>query len=125
MSEIEIKGRPVPFARPGRRADGRRYTPKAYAGWKRLAASTMSLGLARRQIEKVETGPVKATIVVRSEGVTIELEPSARIRPKYVRGDLDNYLKAALDAAQDAGWISDDRQVVEIAVVFDPNGGNT
>lgn len=30
--------------------------------------------------------------------------------------DVDNYAKAALDAAQDAGWLADDHLVVELVV---------
>ena len=122
---ITIPTRPVPFARPGRRQDGRRYTPKKYDQWKRYAAATMRTEITRavgpRFDAELLSGPVMAVVYVHADRVEVELEPAARVRPKGLRGDLDNYTKAVLDAAQEAKWIDDDRQVVEILVRFENN----
>ena len=115
--KVVINGRPVPFARPGHR-DGRRFTPAAYKAWRGLASETM------RFVGKVPLleGPVSVRVMVDSDRVLVEaheLDPAAGWRrPKGVRGDLDNYVKAVLDAMQDAGWIIDDRQVFEINAEF-------
>lgn len=128
MSRIIVAGRPVPFARPGRTRDGRRYTPDRYRQWKISAVSHIRLGggprgtldLSRRP-EPIE-GPVSALVVVRGGELELELAPAGDLtaRPTGIRGDLDNYVKAALDAAQDSEWIADDRQVVSIVARFDP-----
>lgn len=73
-----------------------------------------------RLVSKVKPieGDVNATVVVSASRLTIDLRPAAGAGRPKVRGDLDNYVKAALDAAQDAGWIYDDRQVVQVAAWF-------
>ena len=107
-----ILGKPVPFARPGQTATGKRYTPARYREWKTAAAWQMK---GERHYDR----PVRIRIVVRNNRIEYEFAETEQTRPKGLRGDLDNYTKAVLDAAQDAGVIEDDRQVVSIEVMFD------
>ena len=74
------------------------------------------------------TDEVVAEVIVRPGSISIDLTPAVPSRPKGIRGDLDNYVKAALDACQAANlagggrsansWILDDRQVVAIEARF-------
>lgn len=112
MSYVEIPGFPIAFARPGQTPGGRRYTPASYAEWKQKAVAHMRLV---NRVPRIGIGPVRAVITVHSDMLAISLEATEEpTRPKGIRGDLDNYVKAALDAAQDAAWITDDRQVTQL-----------
>lgn len=109
---VEIPGMPIAFARPGQTPGGKRYTPEGYGDWKQKAVGYIRLV---GKPERIGIGPVHAVIRVHSNMLEISLESvESPIRPKGIRGDLDNYVKAALDAAQDARWITDDRQVTSI-----------
>lgn len=57
-----------------------------------------------------------ATIEDRGDGETFNL-PLYRGRPKGLRGDIDNYVKAVLDSSQGIVFV-DDRQVVGLVAVF-------
>ena len=117
---IRVDGLPIAFARPGRNRYGDRYTPRRYEEWKTLCAGSIKTQL--RSSDRMIEGPVRADIVVRSGSLTLEISALAdNTRPKGIRADLDNYVKAALDASQledGGGWIINDRQVVEIHARF-------
>ena len=132
---IFIPGRPVPYPRSSiNPRTGRRVTPRRYRDWLRSAAWTIQQSDLRRDLR----GPVRAHITVHTDGVDVEIVElpnigeEGRARPKHLRGDLDNYAKAVLDAAQfkiggGSGWIDDDRQVVRLWASFevdlyDPEG---
>ena len=128
---IKVEGRPVPFARPS--GKGKRYTPREYADWKQLAVEFMRLVY---RVPELGTEAVYADVVVGSAALWARLGPLADIkgfwapkgwgvRPTGVRGDLDNYVKATLDAAQDARWIADDRQVMVVRACFLDENGDT
>ena len=130
MTTVAITGKPVPFARPGVGKGGKRYTPRRYNDWKTMAVQFMRIVNTVPHL----TEPVSAVVGVYSDRLMVTISPIGSVgalnlieggamfsRPKGVRGDLDNYVKAVLDAAQDAQWIEDDRQVVAITAFF----GNT
>lgn len=122
---IEIPGVPVPFGRPvsvpDREHEGRtiRVNPQRYRGWRHYAADVLRLRSGRARY----TGEVAVTVDVYPDRVRVgiaELDRDDRRRPKHLRGDLDNYGKAVLDALQTSGVIVDDRQAAALTVVFHP-----
>lgn len=112
MKFVEVPGRPVPYSRV-RAGQGRLYLPERYRDYRRLLSDTFALTLPRLGDEMIEV-----EVEVGSEGVRVGVDTSEGSRPKYVRGDLDNYQKAVFDALEDADRISNDRQVVEARVRF-------
>lgn len=139
---VHIPGKPIPYPRSGG-SGARRYTPGPFRDWIELAAKAIA------ETEGVELGistPVAVEVVVSLSGVHVDLEILGRRggdststslwidlansapfeRPKGLRGDLDNYAKAVLDALQwrdenpiaPPGWIIDDRQVVVLVAWF-------
>jgi crossover junction endodeoxyribonuclease RusA len=110
-----VLGAPVACSRP--RVTGRRsYYPAAYDGWRRAAAV-----LLRAQHEGRD--PIQGPVTV--EVVAIHPRPRrcpAGLRAwwgpgrvvKATRPDIDNIVKAALDALDAAGVLADDGQVVRL-----------
>lgn len=85
MSEhrIIVHGRPVPKGRP--RFDprsGRAYTPKETAAWERTIKRTATLVSGGKRID----GEVSVDVLI--------------VHPDRRHGDVDNYVKAVLDACQ-------------------------
>ncbi len=110
-----VTGLPVGFART--RGDGPgRYNPTRYTLWKQ-AAGTIAQGV-RRGRPKLE-GPVGIELVVTAEGIVFEVWETAvsKARAKRLRGDLDNYAKALIDALQGVLY-DNDRQVETITARF-------
>lgn len=110
--ELWVPGRPVPAARP-RVANGHAYTPQRYRVWKSGAA-----GQIRSQTDAKFDGPVAVTVTVGAVGVAVGVEEVTLSRPKGVRGDVDNYVKAVLDAVVDSGVIGNDRAVQTVYGTF-------
>lgn len=108
---LVIPGRPVPASRP-RVSKGHAYYSKRYQEWKEQAAWQVCA------VGKRIDGAVKVTVVVRRDSIEIDVSPSAVQRPTGVRGDLDNLLKAVLDALVAGGMLADDSQVVELEARF-------
>lgn len=106
-----LPGRPVPFARTRGRG-AHRYTPERYRLWKQA----VGWHLLRAKVKPIE-GPVAVSMIVTPDGVDVDFRPVATTRPKGIRGDLDNYAKAVLDAAQGIAY-HDDRQVTAVSVAF-------
>ena len=110
-----VTGLPVGFART--RGDGAaRFNPSRYTLWK-TAAGTIAQGV-RRGRPKLE-GPVGIELVVTPEGIVFEVWETAvsKARGKRLRGDLDNYAKALIDALQGVLY-ENDRQVETITARF-------
>jgi len=116
MTRLWIPGRPVPAARP-RVAAGHAYTPAGYREWLEAAAwEVKAAGIDRR------TGPVTVNLVIHPTGIGIGLsEPPPPVGRGGLRGDLDNYIKAALDALTGGGAWEDDRQVSHLTARFSPH----
>lgn len=111
MIEAWIPGKPVPWQRTrnGRRTDER------YGAWKDLAAGVMLQ--ARMPDGKLE-GPVAARATVKPGGIAVVFYNVDYLeRPRGLRGDLDNYVKGVLDAANGVMY-GDDAQVSLIAAEF-------
>ena len=120
---VHLPGKPIPYPRSGTGPGGRRYTPGPFADWMQLAAKAIA---ETDGIELGIEGPVAVSITVTPAGYDVDLRPSTIERPKGLRGDIDNYEKAVLDALQwrddhplaPPGWILDDRQVVALGAWF-------
>jgi Holliday junction resolvase RusA-like endonuclease len=113
-----IPGHAVPFARP-RFAGRRGYNEPGYAAWKRAAALCIRAGAGVRAFAPLE--PVEVEIAVyaarparRPAHVPVAEWRGGGVAPRIGRSDLDNVVKAVLDAAVDSGVLPDDRQVVAI-----------
>jgi len=63
-------------------------------------------------------GPVGMRVVIHSEGVQVDVwELDGSYRPKYVQGDVDNYVKAISDGLNGHAYL-DDKQVHHVEVFF-------
>lgn len=123
---LEIPGRPVPYQRTRTGARGGRFDDPRYRDYKTLVRQITML-------ERFDPFPdgtqVSAEIVVSADALTVELVPweGERMRPKHIRGDLDNYVKAAMDSLQrngrhgfPAGPFDDDRNLIAVRARFRP-----
>ena len=123
---VFIGGDPVSAPRPRayRGAAGRAgvYMPQRYTQWKRSAALILRARWGHHE-------PIQTAVAVAVEVVIPrpQRRPSSGLGRMYWHpeedypapvgggwGDLDNYIKSALDALQDARIIRDDAQVVEL-----------
>ncbi len=112
---FEIPWRPVPFARTGTTPTGKRFNPARYRDWKTRTAGLMNLTRHGHTFD----GPVVLLLEVHADRVIAVFHDEPTVtRPTTLRGDLDNYTKAVLDAATDGHVIVDDRQVVAIVTTF-------
>lgn len=98
-----VEGKPVPKGRPRLGAGGHTYTPARTREWEN-AVSIAALGAALGREPWPAGEPLRARIEVRLAGYAA----AAR-----ARGDLDNYIKAVLDAMNGVIY-ADDAQVVVI-----------
>jgi len=107
-----IWGPPKPYTR-ARTKGNYVYLPGPYRQWRQQASAQL-----REQGTPLGSTPVAVTVTVEADRTTVMAEPVAPNRPKGVRGDLDNYVKAVLDALTDANIIDNDRQVVTLIAGF-------
>ena len=113
------KGRPRATVRGGH---ARVYTPSATANWEHFAAQELR---AAWEGKPQFTGVVECEIVAVFTRTAELLKLSKRHGYKYSTGrishtgkpDLDNIIKATLDAAEKAGVLTDDKQVSYITAV--------
>lgn len=111
MPEIRIRFdvQPFPKERPRATKQGRMYTPR-----KTVAYEKELRDLFTQQFP--EHTPISEPLEVKVELATDHIVIEADIaphKPKGMRGDLDNYVKAALDALNGVAW-EDDRQIVAL-----------
>ena len=117
---MRIPGMPRPYTRASSGRDKetgamRRFYIQPYKGWRHMAAE--AVGYQRRGVTHEE--PVIVIMVITNSGIDVEVTPAVGgVRPKGVYGDLDNYVKAVLDALEEGGWIANDRIVVGIDARF-------
>jgi len=90
--EFTFPGEPIPASRP-RLSRWGAFTPKRYAEYKRAFAKALR-GLA------MLTGDLKLTMCF--------------YRSNKRKVDIDNLMKATMDALQDAGVIENDAQIVDV-----------
>jgi Holliday junction resolvase RusA-like endonuclease len=69
------------------------------------------------QHPKELSGPVRVEMEVTAEGITVRLSHSMQKRPRGMRADLDNHVKAVLDVLSPQLY-DDDRQVTELSARF-------
>lgn len=117
MTAVVIPGMPIAYPRTTvSNTTGRRMTPTRYRHWLNAAG----VWIAAAGVDTID-GPTAADVVVYADRIELELRPTGEAgRPKGIRGDLDNYAKAVLDACQHGPrpWILDDRQIVALTARF-------
>jgi Holliday junction resolvase RusA-like endonuclease len=116
--EAIIPGQPYAWPRPDSRGRAR-FNPKGYAAWQKVAAEALAAQARWRSFP----GEVAITLVIHPDGVDVRAASLIRHdpqRPPALRGDLDNYAKAIIDAMQVAGVMGNDRQMVSLDVTFHP-----
>tara|TARA_R110002020_G_scaffold132420_5_gene295720 strand:+ start:27160 stop:27525 length:366 start_codon:yes stop_codon:yes gene_type:complete len=104
-----VEGRPVPKGRPRMSRKGRVYTPEA------------TKEAEQQYVDSVSDAPtfegsvyVELTFSKESTDIVITSKEDWK---SPLRGDLDNYIKLALDGIQKAGIIANDKQVVGVHAV--------
>lgn len=118
---VQIGGDPVPADRPRFDSRTRRtYTPPKYDKWKRDAAIICAAHWKEEPIYSAVAVLVEVTLPRPATKPRSPLHarfwhPSEDY-PIPLRGDADNYAKAALDALTQGRVIVDDRLVVELTV---------
>ena len=105
-----IPERPVPKGRPRMSRKGKVYTP------------TETVSAEKAYIEAVGDdhpvyeGAVRLELTFQEYSTSVVVTPVDDWHTK-LRGDIDNYIKLALDGIQRAGIIANDRQVVHVDAV--------
>ena len=116
MIIVHIPGVPVAKARPRMTRSGHVYTPTKSRSWESMAQQLMALAMRGKQrldgavhvgITVVLPVPPSWPAAKRAAALSGDTHPTSR-------PDIDNYIKAALDAANEIFW-ADDSQVVSIA----------
>jgi crossover junction endodeoxyribonuclease RusA len=97
---IQIKPRVKQRPRLGRR--GRVFTPEATLVHEAAIAEAWKKKFGRR---KPLEGPVKVTVDFDKHGMWIEVAPTEL--ESVLRGDIDNYMKAVLDALNGIAYVDD------------------
>lgn len=123
MTDITLLRTPVPFTRTGASRTGGRYTPARYRAWKdyfgweaRAAHDGDPWTCDVIALVNVAPDGVRARFLSGDHppGIGFDFGPG---RPTGVRGDLDNYVKAVLDASNGIVF-DDDRRVTVIIAGF-------
>jgi len=99
--------RPKVKERPRIRKDGRRYTPKT--------TSVYEAAVAECYTGPRFEGPVEISILLQKDSSTVTIRESDH-KPSPLRGDIDNYMKAIMDALNGVAYV-DDRQVLVVRAV--------
>ena len=107
--EFVVEGRPTPNGRPRMTRRGRVYTPKETIEAEELYVSAVP------EVEPFD-GPVQITLSFHKDKTYVKVA-SAGDWKSPLRGDIDNYIKLALDGIQRAGLIANDRQVMQVDAV--------
>ena len=103
---FRIEGVPRPASRPRVTRKGTFYS-KPYAEWKKGALEQYG-----GRVEHMFDGPLFVRVTVGADHLDIEVQEfDVSKRPKGVRGDVDNYVKAAMDFLQASKAIANDQQV--------------
>jgi len=111
LAFFRIEGAPIAKGRPRVTRSGHTYTPKRTRDWEKMAVVSMRAQNATLQALD-EPLRVECRFVFSRPKATPKRASSARL-PKPTRPDLDNLVKAVLDAGSKAGLYTDDARVVE------------
>ena len=103
----KVKQRPRTTTKNGRTWS---YTPKETAAFEAHVAEEYM----RQGYPKID-GPVSVNVILYDDSFSVWITPLGDAKSK-LRGDLDNYTKAILDALNGIAW-QDDKQVFELKVV--------
>lgn len=107
-----IPGPPITWGRPVD-TGGRRLNPARYRRWKSDAVIALQVAAGMRSF----AGEIDVDIILHPDRVEISIDETETRRPGTgIRGDVDNYAKAVLDAIQAAGVIANDRDVTVMTV---------
>jgi Holliday junction resolvase RusA-like endonuclease len=111
MAELvaQFNLKPFPKERPRATRAGVMYTPRKTRDYEKQI-----LELFKEQFPDHEpiVDPICVKVDVATESVIVSVYKRDH-KPKGMRGDLDNYVKAILDALNGAAW-EDDRQIVAL-----------
>lgn len=125
--ELWLPGDPIPAARP--RFDGRNrrtyYDGQArnYADWKTEQVLRLR-GSLRSHPFGGNDARYRVDYTVHPDGIRAEISLlDIRLRPVGLRGDWDNFAKAAGDVLEQAGIISNDGRIESGRLRFDPTPG--
>jgi Holliday junction resolvase RusA-like endonuclease len=97
---------------------GHAYNDRAYEKW-RSDVAWMIRGKNEPPALHISE-PVAVTVALEPRRLSLRVSPATSLRPKGLRGDIDNYAKAALDAMVESGLLADDRLVTTLGVSFLP-----
>lgn len=111
-----IEGQPKTWERTGSDRKGRRFNPRGYQTWKDRAAVRFASAAQLRRFP----GEVAVAIDLFPDRVDVQVsaieDADARRPGTGLRGDVDNYAKAVLDALQAAGTVPNDVKVADLRV---------
>jgi len=108
--EVIIPVRPVPKGRPRIGRGGHAFTPQRTRDYEAAVSAYMRAAMRGRS---PMVGPVCVTVTISKDGSVLRFLPLANHSGSKLRGDVDNYVKALLDAANGI-IVADDKQVVRI-----------
>ena len=107
---VTIPIRPVPKGRPRIGRGGHAFTPQKTRDYEAAVSKIMRQAMTgRAQIQ----GPVRVSIQINPSGVVAVFSPIHGHTGSKLRGDVDNYAKAIMDAANGIIF-ADDKQVMRI-----------
>ena len=120
---VVIPLKPMAYRRQRVTKAGQVYPDRDYQRWKQEFAMLWRFNTRRKP---PTVSPVSLTITILSDSVEVSVNDVADrgLRPRGIRGDIDNYAKAVMDALNGIVY-DDDRRVVELVVRFgeDPDEG--
>ena len=108
---FHVRERPVPKGRPRLSRKGRVYTPAETVRAEK--AYEESVGGDHPVFE----GNVRIELMFKEDCTFVTIIPADEKWSTKLRGDIDNYIKLALDGIQRAGIIANDRQVVQVDAI--------
>lgn len=117
---VWIPGQPIPQGR-ARTGGGHHMDPSSRV-WREKAVVYLRRAMAEQRGQVLDVLCAADVLVIvqrpqrRPELVSVEAWATGERTPAGSAGDVDNYAKAALDAAQDVGWITRDHLVAELRV---------
>ena len=113
--------RPVTKGRPRltrRKIKGQRrvYTPHNTVVFEKAIRNAWE---EQHKDEPALTGPVSMTVIIGSDWIEVQVEELEEShRPRYVQGDIDNYVKSISDGLNGVAY-KDDKQVHHLEVWFE------